>query len=98
MMEKYMRRVRSSSLLRQVIAFGILLSVGAVSAQQPDAFKPEAGFTSLFDGKTLDGWQMINQRGEGYGAKDGVLFCAKGGGGKLLTTRNTAISCCASSS
>jgi hypothetical protein len=68
----------------------------AVSEQQPavsatpaapddDAFKAEAGFTSLFDGKTLDGWQMIGQHGDGYGVKDGVLFCAKGGGGKLLT-------------
>jgi hypothetical protein len=97
MMEKYMRRVRSTSLLSQVIAFGALLSAGAaatnliagpaVSAQQPAAPEPEAGFTSIFDGKTLDGWQVIGQRGEGYGVKDGVLFCAKGGGGKLLTTK-----------
>jgi hypothetical protein len=98
-----MRRVRSTSPLRQVIALGALLSAGAaatafiagpaVSAQQPagaktgDAFKPEAGFTSLFDGTTLNGWQIVGQRGEGYGAKDGILYCAKGGGGKLLTDK-----------
>src|SRR5687768_3874540 len=99
MMEKYMRRVRSTSPLRQVVTFGALLSAGAaatliagsaISAQQPaaktpaaaatgakpasagaaEAFKPEAGFTSLFDGKTLNGWQMVNQRGEGYAVKD----------------------------
>jgi hypothetical protein len=84
-----MRRVSSSSALRQVITFGALLLAGvaatAVSAQQPAQLKPEPGFTSLFDGKTLDGWQVVNPRGEGYGVKDGVIFCAKGGGGKLLT-------------
>jgi hypothetical protein len=90
-----MRRVRSSSPLRQVITFGALLSLTspALTAQQPAASastpapKAEAGFTPLFDGKTLDGWQVVNPRGEGYGVKDGVIFCAKGGGGKLLTDK-----------
>lgn len=85
--------------LRSMITCGALLSAGAaataatalltapaVSAQQPAA-KAEAGFTSLFDGKTLTGWQVVNPRGEGYGVKDGVIFCAKGGGGKLLTDK-----------
>jgi hypothetical protein len=47
----------------------------------------EAGFVPLFDGKTLDGWTLVDGRGEGYGVKDGMIFCAKGGGGKLLTVR-----------
>jgi hypothetical protein len=47
----------------------------------------EAGFTFLFDGKTLDGWTMVDKHGEGYGVRDGVIFCAKGGGGKLMTER-----------
>jgi hypothetical protein len=47
----------------------------------------EAGFTPLFDGKTLDGWTLVDKRGEGYGVRDGVIFCAKGGGGKLMTER-----------
>ena len=60
----------------------------AVSAQQAAApFKAEAGFTPMFDGKTLTGWQIINQRGEGYAVKDGMIYCAKGGGGKLLTDK-----------
>ena len=83
-----MRRVRLTSPLRQVIALGALLSAAAVSAQQSAApFKPEAGFTALFDGKTLNGWQIVGQRGEGYGVKDGMIYCAKGGGGKLLTDK-----------
>jgi hypothetical protein len=87
-----MRRVSTTFPLRrmrQAITFGALLflTASALTAQQPAAFKPEAGFTSLFDGKTLAGWEIVNQRGEGYGVKDGVIFCAKGGGGKLLTDK-----------
>jgi hypothetical protein len=48
---------------------------------------PEAGFTSLFDGETLKGWKMVDKKGEGYGVKDGVIFCAKGGGGRLFTEK-----------
>ena len=91
------KRVRSVSPLRQVITLGALLSAGvattamltapAVLAQQPAAPKTEAGFTQLFDGKTLNGWQVVNPHGDGYGVKDGVIFCAKGGGGKLLTDK-----------
>ena len=44
----------------------------------------EEGFISLFDGKTLDGWQGATA---GYVPEDGVLVCKKKGGGKLLTTR-----------
>lgn len=47
--------------------------------------KPERGFTSLFDGKTLNGWTLVDKLGDGYGVKDGVLFCAKNGGGCLMT-------------
>lgn len=51
---------------------------------------PEPGFTSLFDGKTLNGWTLVGKRGEGYGVKDGVLYCAEGGGGKLITDKEYA--------
>ena len=45
----------------------------------------EAGFKPLFDGKTLNGWQIIGKVGDGYIVKDGLLVCPKGGGGKLFT-------------
>ncbi|HKQ38624.1 MAG TPA: DUF1080 domain-containing protein, partial [Verrucomicrobiae bacterium] len=48
---------------------------------------PEAGFTSLFDGKSLNGWKQVDKHGEGYGVKDGVIFCARGGGGRLFTEK-----------
>jgi len=47
----------------------------------------EEGFTSLFNGKTLNGWTLLGKHGDGYGVKDGVLYCAKGGGGNLLTKK-----------
>jgi hypothetical protein len=72
-----MRRLALSSVLVLSLA-----AAPALVAQQA-----EAGFTSLFDGKTLSGWTLVGGRGEGYGVKDGVLFCAKGGGGKLLTDK-----------
>ena len=48
------------------------------------------GFVSLFHGRNLDGWQLLAKKGDGYGVKDGVLFCAKNGGGNLLTDREYA--------
>ena len=47
----------------------------------------DEGFTSLFDGQTLNGWKQVDKHGEGYGVKDGVIFCAKGGGGRLFTEK-----------
>jgi hypothetical protein len=64
------------------IALVLSLAVAPARAQQA-----EAGFTSLFDGKTLNGWTLIGGKGDGYMVKDGMLVCAKGGGGKLLTDK-----------
>lgn len=47
----------------------------------------EEGFVSLFDGKSLSGWQLIGKVGDGYEVEDGVLFSPAGGGGKLLTEK-----------
>jgi hypothetical protein len=49
------------------------------------AAQEEAGFANLFNGHSLQGWTLIGKRGEGYGVKEGVLYCARGGGGNLLT-------------
>jgi hypothetical protein len=47
----------------------------------------EAGFVSLFDGKTLNGWQIVGQKGPGYVVENGILVCPADGGGNLFTTR-----------
>jgi hypothetical protein len=40
---------------------------------------------SLFDGETLNGWKLVGKRGDGYGVSNGVIYCASGGGGNLLS-------------
>lgn len=47
----------------------------------------ESGFTSLFDGQTLNGWKLIGAKGGGYGVTNGVIYCARGGGGNLMTEK-----------
>src|SRR5207247_2596769 len=44
----------------------------------------ERGFVSLFDGQTLNGWKLIKPKGDGYGVTNGVIYCARGGGGNLF--------------
>lgn len=63
----------------------LFLALPLVFALCSPAFAVEKGFKSLFDGKTLNGWQLRNAHGSGYGVTNGVLFCRRGGGGNLLT-------------
>ena len=50
----------------------------------------EAGFTSLFDGKTLKGWKLIGGHGPGYVVQDGKIVCPAAGGGNLFTEKEYA--------
>jgi hypothetical protein len=50
----------------------------------------EAGFTKLFDGKTLKGWTLVGRHGPGYIIKDGMIVCPKDGGGNLYTEKEYA--------
>src|SRR6516165_10897030 len=62
-------------------AAAVLAVVGLVSSRAADEkkeFKLEEGFTSLFNGKNLDGWNIMNN-GK-FEAKDGVIYLNKGGG------------------
>ncbi len=47
----------------------------------------EPGFVALFDGKSLDGWQIVGQKGRGYVVENGLLVCPADGGGNLFTTK-----------
>jgi len=60
----------------------------AVLAMSASAAEP--GFVSLFDGKTLDGWQIVGQKGTGYKVEKGLLVCPADGGGNLFTNKEYA--------
>ena len=47
----------------------------------------EEGFTSLFNGKDLTGWQLVGKHGPGYLVEDGVIVCPANGGGNLFTEK-----------
>lgn len=51
------------------------------------ALPADKGFTTLFDGKSLDGWQLVHGRGPGYVVRDGVLVCPLDGGGNLFSAK-----------
>lgn len=65
-------------LLMLLAAATTFFAMASMNAAEPDG----DGFISLFDGKTLDGWQGAVK---GYQAKDGVLVTKPGTGGNLFT-------------
>ncbi|HEU0142365.1 MAG TPA: DUF1080 domain-containing protein [Bryobacteraceae bacterium] len=64
--------------------FWTVLLTGAFSVF---AFSAEPGFVSLFNGKNLNGWQLVNGKGPGYVVKNGLLVCPADGGGNLFTDK-----------
>jgi hypothetical protein len=63
----------------------VVLVVAATAATA----QPPSGFTALFNGKDLTGWKATGNP-KVWGAEDGVLFVAGGGGGWLLTEKDYA--------
>ena len=63
------------------IAIAMLLTIGISSGAD------DAGFVSLFDGKTLNGWKLVGGHGPGYVVRDGKIVCPAEGGGNLFTER-----------
>ena len=76
-----MKRICTSKLVFPVAVMAIGL---VISSDRLLAAEAEDGFVSLFDGKTLEGWQgSLN----GYEVKDGTIVCKKKGGGRLFTKK-----------
>jgi hypothetical protein len=63
-----------------LLAFGVCPLVAA----------DEPGFVPLFDGRSLNGWQLFGRRGPGYVVENGVIVCPADGGGNLFTEREYA--------
>ncbi len=75
------------SRIRAVAAFLVVVATTPLLAQAP---ADEAGFMPLFDGKTLNGWKLVNGHGPGYVVRDNTIVCPKDGGGNLFTEREYA--------
>jgi hypothetical protein len=73
--------------MEKVMKYTACLLVFALSASAV-----EPGFVPLFDGKTLNGWTLVEKRdsGRGYIVENGVLVCPADGGGNLLTEKDYA--------
>ncbi|HUY34239.1 MAG TPA: DUF1080 domain-containing protein [Pirellulales bacterium] len=72
------------------LIFAALTIVCGPSAARALAADKEEGFARLFDGKSLDGWQLLRGSGRGYVVKDGAIVCPKDGGGNLFTNKEYA--------
>jgi len=73
-----------------LLSTNLLLAADATSSASASGLSEKEikeGFVSLFDGKTLRGWQGAIK---GYAVEDGVLVCKKHGGGNLLTDKQYA--------
>jgi len=57
----------------------------AISSPKPAWVEPR--FKSIFNGESLDGWVLMGKQGAGFGVTNGAIFCARGGGGNLLTQK-----------
>lgn len=75
------------------LTLGLLALSWAAVASGQNATAAEEGFTSLFDGRSVEGWvygrrgERENKSGEGYRVAEGVLYCTREDGGNLFTAR-----------
>ncbi|MEX0937756.1 MAG: DUF1080 domain-containing protein [Pirellulales bacterium] len=80
---------RTLLIVLAVALIGCVFPQAAALGQQAppeDAADDDEGFRSLFDGKTLDGWEG-ESKGTGYVVEDGVIVCKRDGGGFLYTDK-----------
>ncbi len=70
-------------ILSLTLFFGLSITLSGADETIP---APPKDFTSLFNGKDLDGWKSTGKK-EVWGVEKGVIYVAGGGGGWLLTEK-----------
>src|SRR6188474_2965000 len=63
--------------MRTCLLLGTILVLAPCAPAAEGGAPP--GFTALFDGKSLDGWKMVNTR-DNFLVRDGILVLNKGAG------------------
>lgn len=76
--------------MRRISVVACVVLMAGLLAPRPLAQGLEAGFVSLFDGRSLSGWRLVDGHGPGYVVQDGTIVCPKDGGGNLFTEREYA--------
>ena len=71
----------------QSFAASFFLAGALVSGCATATKNSEAGFVSLFDGKTLNGWIYAEDKALGYIVKNGELICTEGTTNDLFTIK-----------
>ena len=66
--------------------FTAILFTAAICSAAP----VEQGFVTLFSGKDVSGWKLVEKEGRGYIVEDGLLECPSDGGGNLFTEKEYA--------
>jgi hypothetical protein len=68
-----------------------LFGLSFVAAGWLLAADAEPGFVPMFDGKSLNGWKLVEKKGGiGYVAENGMLVCPADGGGNLFSEKEYA--------
>jgi hypothetical protein len=74
---------------RHWLAAVCIAALGFAAPALSEDPKPPEGFTSLFNGKDLDGWKATGKM-DVWGTEKGVIVCKGGNGGWLLTEKDFA--------
>src|SRR5687768_7279009 len=79
--------------LARFVALSLVVLACTGCASTPEGAEAEQGFTPLFNGKDLAGWEYGTgtgaKTGKGYQvAEDGVVYCTAADGGNLYTARD----------
>ena len=71
--------------MKRIFVVGLVVAAIAFGSSHS-----EADFAPIFDGKTLNGWNLLGKKGSGYIVSDGAITCLQGSGGNLLYEQELA--------
>lgn len=71
----------------RLLVSACLAHFALASGAEASAAASEEGFSPLFNGKDLTGWEEVGSKAKAWHAADGLLYCEGGGGGWLSTAK-----------